>query len=264
MPAGASSFSLAAQAGNSRAAHSAGIVHRDIKPENIMMKSDDFKEFTIIDLGLANMSGKDFLGTTPGYQPPETNSSKNKGRILGFKNDVFSLGMTFAELEGDFIDFKTVDKECSKSREDKTNCQRLISLGLQNEKKNKKGLLSLLPAIEKATEAYKANRFETMTAFSDKMIEVFKTFKGSEPIIQNLNDIAQKESENFRFPGYWRNAIVLKKEKAKKEERSEGILDKIIRFFTCGNNNPKKNKKTIIANPYKNVVNGVNKKKIIL
>ncbi len=79
-------------------AHSKNVIHRDIKPENILI--NDNKELKLTDFGLAQdsisnlITQKYSLVGTPAYMSPE----QIQGEPLTIKSDLFSLGITAAEL----------------------------------------------------------------------------------------------------------------------------------------------------------------------
>ncbi|MBK7105396.1 MAG: serine/threonine protein kinase [Ignavibacteriae bacterium] len=79
-------------------AHSKNVIHRDIKPENILVNEN--YEVKLTDFGLAQDSLNNFVTQkysvvgTPAYMSPE----QIQGEQLTFKSDLFSLGITTAEL----------------------------------------------------------------------------------------------------------------------------------------------------------------------
>ncbi len=79
-------------------AHKKNVVHRDIKPENILINEKN--EVKLTDFGLAQDSLSNLITQqysvvgTPAYMSPE----QIQGEKLTFKSDLFSLGITAAEL----------------------------------------------------------------------------------------------------------------------------------------------------------------------
>ncbi|MFZ1292488.1 MAG: serine/threonine-protein kinase [Melioribacteraceae bacterium] len=79
-------------------AHSKNVIHRDIKPENILVNENS--EVKLTDFGLAQDSLSNLVTQkysvvgTPAYMSPE----QIQGEQLTFKSDLFSLGITTAEL----------------------------------------------------------------------------------------------------------------------------------------------------------------------
>ncbi|MBK8944147.1 MAG: serine/threonine protein kinase [Ignavibacteriae bacterium] len=79
-------------------AHSKNVIHRDIKPENILINEN--LEVKLTDFGLAQDALNNFVTQkysvvgTPAYMSPE----QIQGESLTYKSDLFSLGITAAEL----------------------------------------------------------------------------------------------------------------------------------------------------------------------
>jgi serine/threonine-protein kinase len=77
-----------------------GKIHRDIKPANIMQRTNG--AFVLLDAGLAfdvvgdSLSKGFIVGTMP-YFSPEQFDYDNRRRVLDFRSDIFSLGVTLYE-----------------------------------------------------------------------------------------------------------------------------------------------------------------------
>jgi serine/threonine protein kinase len=77
-----------------------GKIHRDIKPANIMRRTNG--DFVLLDAGLAfdivgdSLSKGFVVGTLP-YFSPEQFDYDNRRRVLDFRSDIFSLGVTLYE-----------------------------------------------------------------------------------------------------------------------------------------------------------------------
>ena len=79
-------------------AHERGVVHRDVKPDNIFLLPDGRAK--LMDFGVAHVLSDQALTRTgtivgsPAYMSPE----QINGRTLDGRSDVFSLGVTLAEM----------------------------------------------------------------------------------------------------------------------------------------------------------------------
>ena len=81
---------------------SLGKIHRDIKPGNIMRRISG--DFVLLDAGLAfdvvgeSLSAGFLVGTLPYFSPEQFDYSSR--RVLDFRSDLFSLGVTLYETAG--------------------------------------------------------------------------------------------------------------------------------------------------------------------
>lgn len=104
------------------AIHKRGIVHRDIKPLNVVVEGEDSP--VLLDFGLAKVHDEaaasanfllterhmqpttdDYLGT-PRYGPPEF---FNTPRIMDYRGDIYSLGVSLYEVLCGRVPFETPD-----------------------------------------------------------------------------------------------------------------------------------------------------------
>ena len=88
--------------------HELGYLHRDIKPENIMIMGPSL--FALADFGLAlkSRTGSGYSGS-PRYMAPEMTNELQYGTTYGTSLDVYSLGITFAEIITGVSDFETLE-----------------------------------------------------------------------------------------------------------------------------------------------------------
>ncbi|MEH2147934.1 MAG: AAA family ATPase [Nostoc sp.] len=94
--------------------HAANIIHKDINPGNIVLNLDT-GVVKIIDFGIAtqfNRTNPTFksphvLEGTPAYLSPEQTGRMN--RLLDYRTDFYSLGVTFYELLTGHLPFPTTD-----------------------------------------------------------------------------------------------------------------------------------------------------------
>eukprot|EP00532_Pseudo-nitzschia_australis_P002407 CAMPEP_0168184690 /NCGR_PEP_ID=MMETSP0139_2-20121125/13383_1 /TAXON_ID=44445 /ORGANISM="Pseudo-nitzschia australis, Strain 10249 10 AB" /LENGTH=793 /DNA_ID=CAMNT_0008106347 /DNA_START=119 /DNA_END=2500 /DNA_ORIENTATION=+ len=85
--------------------HGIGLVHSDLKPENLMLSSKNSSDavMKVVDFGCAEIidktspyyssDGKDSVGTTPGYSPPEMIDKSRRSIDLEPSADMFSMGV---------------------------------------------------------------------------------------------------------------------------------------------------------------------------
>ncbi|MEH2025344.1 AAA family ATPase [Nostoc sp.] len=94
--------------------HAANIIHKDINPGNIVLNQDT-GVIKFIDFGIAtqfNRTNPTFkshyvLEGTPAYLSPEQTGRMN--RLLDYRTDFYSLGVTFYELITGYLPFPTTD-----------------------------------------------------------------------------------------------------------------------------------------------------------
>lgn len=231
--------------------HKFNIVHSDIKPSNIMSKDNSISQFRIIDFGLANYKGKKYLGGTHGYLPPERYGEGRRETSLDFTDDVFSLAMTLAELEGDFdYTLSEIKRKCFDNLAKRKYCYEHIIAGLSSAFHQRKGLDLLLPVFKKALEFNPNNRFQTMEFFSVALIEKMLDFAEAKMYISVLLSSGDSFDERSSAPSFWKNFIATQekamknrckkpqaeKKKEKEEEREDdltSILLSVGRFFGC-------------------------------
>ena len=112
-------------------AHRKGVIHRDLKPENVMLVGDATR---VLDFGLAklreieggmvydaetesNMTEAGHMLGTPAYMAPE----QARGKEIGFRADVFSVGIVLYEMlagERPFVGSSAIDVIAAITRDD--------------------------------------------------------------------------------------------------------------------------------------------------
>ena len=84
--------------------HKLRIVHSDIKPQKILADESSISDFKISGFEFSGFANEYFIDGTIGYLPPDKYGNDKYNWILRYKDDIFFLGMTFAEMEGNFKD----------------------------------------------------------------------------------------------------------------------------------------------------------------
>lgn len=237
--------------------HSLEIVHSDIKPANIMTKAKSFVDFKIIDLGMANIEGEDYIGGTHGYRPPERYRSSYEDEGLSYNEDVFALGMTLAEMEGDFDDSHDYIKgKCYQNSSNFENCNDIIKNGIRDAFPDKRGLKSFRSVIQTAVNGDPKKRFQTMECFSLALIEKFISLKKASEFIINFvlpKGPAEQAIEPKSF--YQKKLSLMKFSLTDDSQKSSGgFTGWFASLFVCGTSRKEKKNKI-------NPVNSLEKKK---
>lgn len=151
-------------------AHSRGIIHRDLKPSNILMARGPGGVETpkVMDFGVAKMSRVQELtatGTTVGtlhYMSPEqiVGSKKIDGRA-----DIYSMGITLYKLATGEVPFNA-------SSEFALMMAQVESLPRPPREINPAISLQLQQIILKALEKRPSQRFQTIKAFTEALIDL--------------------------------------------------------------------------------------------
>ncbi len=151
-------------------AHSRGIIHRDLKPSNILMARDPQGQETpkVMDFGVAKMSRVQELtatGTTVGtlhYMSPEqiVGSKKIDGRA-----DIYSMGITLYKLATGEVPFNA-------SSEFALMMAQVEALPRPPRELNPSISLQLQQIILKALEKRPSQRFQTIKAFTEALIDL--------------------------------------------------------------------------------------------
>lgn len=238
--------------------HSLNVIHSDIKPENIMMTSSEFKDFRIVDFAFAGMLEENYISGTEGFIPPEMNDLSQKP-LLSFKNDIFALAMTFAELEGDFRKKELVsDGETERMEYKNKLSEEEIESSLNSAFAEKKGLSSLLPVMRLAGAYDKEVRYRSMVEFANGLIQKLRNLSGSGPFLKELFKNYKNEAQNGKLPSYWRALLselyvppqqeITQVEPQPQQKKSSGRFSEFFnRTFVCSCS--KKQQKQIFKNP---------------
>lgn len=188
--------------------HQLKVVHSDIKPENIMMKGKEFTNYKIIDFGVSNYEGDEYIGGTPGYLCPERYEPDSDKRMLSYNEDVFSLAITLAELEGDFKPaLKIIEDGCFEDKQNLKKCEKDIESGLNFAFSEKKGLRPFLPVFKKAVSVEPENRFQTMKEFSLALLQQFTQLENAEKFANKILTDLKSQEPNKILPGFWKDQL---------------------------------------------------------
>jgi len=149
--------------------HANFILHRDIKPDNMMADSNIIEEIYMIDFGLSGPAEFGLKVGTPLYWSP--NVFNKSYRIMNQADDVFSMGLSMAEmLYGNKEIFSKEYEKCI-SPYYADNCQLLISnkishaFALRNEKyKNQCGPAAVNLFFDALMQSISYNEINRLTS----------------------------------------------------------------------------------------------------
>ena len=190
--------------------HSSGVVHSYLQPSNIVMKNSDFTEFRLTGLSFANVEGRNFVGDKPRYRAPETYEVTLEGAKVRYTNDVFALGMTFAEIESEFDDWHdVVKKDCFKDPKNVSSCMTTINNGISKAFSDSKGLGSFVSVIKEAVSQNPKDRIRDMYEFSDKLLDEFILLKGAQDFISEFSKTQLPKPKGDKFHSYWRQNLAM-------------------------------------------------------
>lgn len=158
--------------------HDCDIIHRDLKPENIYLSEqpDGFKHATIIDFGIVKLQDKDRINFTmtgatlgtPQFVSPE----QAVGGTLDRRSDIYSLAViVFKSLAGQDL-FEADNPYEYLSRHIYAPAPKLSSV-----LKNKRVPRSLDKVLAKALSKKKEDRFESMRAFKQPLLEALEEYR---------------------------------------------------------------------------------------
>ena len=188
--------------------HELGFVHSNIKPENILTDTYENFEFKITGFKYANRKGEIFMGGTLGYVAPERCVKNYKKDLLSFTEDVFSLAMTFAEIEEGFTTPSVFANDgCFNYEHKLPECKDKIFKGLDNIFSEKKGLRSLLPVFEEALSFDPKLRYPTMKKFSLAILDKFKALEGAKEFADDMKKIKDSKSLEKKTRSFWIDQI---------------------------------------------------------
>lgn len=177
--------------------HDQNVVHGDIKPYTIMPVKPDLHDFKIIDFRIAEVYDKVIQGGSINYMSPERLSGETVAKDY---IDVYSLALTFAELESSHEDIFESDLECKRKEKLNVCVDRLVERSEQAFLG--KGLDSLRSTILKALSYDFRERFRSMKRFRQaieseipKLEELEKTENPNGEKIQN--DLIEENDDDL-------------------------------------------------------------------
>lgn len=152
--------------------HQRKIIHSDLKPGNIVSRDSELEELELIDLGMAGREGLKFNGGSPIYLPFEV---RLPPKVLTPKVDIYSLAITFLNLEGEFRNYyKNLHKSCFYPLVI-YDCYKRLRKGVSKILSEGRGLRKLLPVFKKAFAFDADKRYASIEQFSTKIIKALIT-----------------------------------------------------------------------------------------
>ena len=190
--------------------HAKGIVHSDVKPANIMMKYMGFMGIRIIDLGMADKIDNEYHGGTKGYLPPEVYKYNNQRYKLQPKADIFALGVTFAQMAGEFdLKHTYIPNDIQTTQQNwKENYQTSIRNNLAQFSKSDIISLTILSKIKEALSLEENTRISSMRKFSDDFVKIMRTIVGFKDLLKKHFENLDKNFKDENL-GYWKSKLVL-------------------------------------------------------
>lgn len=188
--------------------HRENIVYGDISIENLMIPTSEFTNFRIPDIQSANKVGNKYIKAIHLYLPPEYQGKKIKKYNMEFKNDIYSLGLTLARLQGDFESYlKEIKEGLFQYGDYLESSLKLFNEGLKaafNFPKKNEDYKSI---IKKAIELKPEDRYKSMEEFSLAVLSVFKTLSISKNYIEEIEKSETNFDINSDMPSFWRNNV---------------------------------------------------------
>lgn len=148
--------------------HQRKIIHSDLKSGNIVSRDPELEELELIDLGMAGRENSKFNGGSPVYLPSEV---RLPPKLLTPKVDIYSLAITFLNLEGEFRNYyKDLPKQCFYPSLI-YDCYKSLKKGVSKILSKGRGLRKLLPVFKKAIRFDANKRYASIEEFSKAIIK---------------------------------------------------------------------------------------------
>lgn len=173
-----------------------------------MIPTSEFTNFRIPNIPYANKVGEKYIKATNLYFPPEYHRESDSKFDMKFENDIYSLGITLARLQGGFESYITeISIGLFKRDGYLESSLKYFNEGLDaafNFPKNNENYKSI---IKKAIELKPEDRYKSMEEFSLAVLKVFKTLSISKNYIEEIEKSETNFDINSDMPSFWRNNV---------------------------------------------------------
>lgn len=189
---------------NVRELHKIDIVHSDLRLEKIWTNDEGLNNLKILDLPFANKVNGPLLAEENLQRAPELYQKD----IVDLKNDIFSLGLVFAQLLGGFDNaIKIIEGNCFEKSDNRTECKNKINKELDNvfAKVTNADLKKLLQDM---LELDPKERIQNIEQVCDGLLKILPSSKEGLDLIQSIKSSAQLYAVDGQKPSYWRRMII--------------------------------------------------------
>lgn len=176
--------------------HRTGIIHSDISLSSIIAKDSHLQDFELMDLKTAGLKNSEFIGKPERHHPPEL---KVTPRYLTPQVDIYLLGITLLDLEGDFSEhIENMNYKCF-TVEFTKKCHEDLLEGIPKILSTKRGLFELIPVFNNALAFAGEDRFSSAEEFSIAIVKLLSKIPNNQPYLYNTLLERKKNQKNTQI-----------------------------------------------------------------